>query len=202
MTTRDLAGEWSLSDDSGDYTCAINLPTDGISALHAAGLIPNLYWGRNEYDLRWIAERDWTIKRRFVLTKTEVDLLLSGVDTIVDVEINGQHVMRCENAFRSYRVDLSTAARVGDNTITVSFKFHRSRRETASGTALLSTLSGREQPDYDRGPEPRALRGDRGGCGRAFRPECIHFAVGRAAHSALHASRPIRHINLRAARSA
>lgn len=122
MTTSDLAGVWSLSDDSGDYTCAINLPTDGISALHEAGLIPDPYWGRNEYDLRWIAERDWTVARTFTLTETDVDLVLSGVDTIVDVVVNGQLVLQCDNAFRDFRVNLSKVVQVGENTIKLTFK--------------------------------------------------------------------------------
>lgn len=121
MTTLNLVGEWALSDDSGVYSCAINLPTDGISALHDAGLIPDPYWGRNEYQLRWIAERDWTATRTFVLTDTDVDLVLSGVDTIVDVIVNGQCVLRCDNAFRTFRVDLADVAQIGENTISVIF---------------------------------------------------------------------------------
>ncbi len=117
-----LAGEWSLSDDSGDYTCAINLPTDGISALHDAGLIPDPYWGRNEYDLRWIAERDWVATRVFDLADTDVDLVLSGVDTIVEVAVNGAVVLHCDNAFRSFRISLSQITQIGANTISVTFK--------------------------------------------------------------------------------
>ncbi|MDP5084904.1 MAG: glycoside hydrolase family 2 protein [Yoonia sp.] len=122
MTPIGLAGEWSLSDASGDYACAMHLPTDGISALYDAGLIPDPYWGRNEYDLRWIAEREWRATRQFDLTQTAVDLVLSGVDTVVTVMVNGQVVLTCENAFRSYRVDLSKVARVGTNEITVIFR--------------------------------------------------------------------------------
>lgn len=122
MTSLNLAGEWSLSDDSGDYACVINLPTDGISALHDAGLIPDPYWGRNEYDLRWIAERDWTATRTFHLTKADVDLVLSGVDTIVEVAVNGQVILRCDNAFRDFRVNLANVALVGENHISVTFK--------------------------------------------------------------------------------
>lgn len=121
MTLINLAGEWSLSDDSGDYTCAINLPSDGISALHDAGLIPDPYWGRNEYDLRWISERDWTVTRSFDLTDTDVDLVLSEVDTIVTVKVNDEIVLEAENAFRTYRVPLKRAARVGTNIISVTF---------------------------------------------------------------------------------
>ena len=38
MTFTDLAGKWTLSDNSGDYTCNMHLPGDGITALHDAGL--------------------------------------------------------------------------------------------------------------------------------------------------------------------
>ena len=53
----DLSGPWQLSDAAGEYTCLMRFPGDGISALYSAGVIPDPYWGRNEYDLRWICER-------------------------------------------------------------------------------------------------------------------------------------------------
>ena len=121
MTTRDLAGDWSLSDDSGDYTCTIKLPGDGISALYAAGLIADPYWGRNEYNLRWICERDWTVTREVELTDTNVDLIMSEVDTVVTVKVNDQTVLTAENAFREYRVPLTDAVKVGRNSISVTF---------------------------------------------------------------------------------
>ncbi|WP_019953496.1 beta-mannosidase [Yoonia vestfoldensis] len=117
----DLAGAWSLSDDSGTHACAMLMPTDGISALHAAGLIPDPYWGRNEYDMRWICERDWTATRDFDLTETGVDLVLSEVDCVATVRVNDQVVLQAENAFRSYRVSLAAVARVGRNSISVTF---------------------------------------------------------------------------------
>ena len=117
----DLAGAWSLFDDSGTYRCTMQMPTDGISALHAAGLIADPYWGRNEYDLRWICERDWHASRDFDLTDTHVDLVLSELDCVVTVQINGQVVLRAENAFRSYRIPLAGMAQVGRNKISVTF---------------------------------------------------------------------------------
>ncbi len=116
-----LSGIWSLADASGDYTCDLSLPGDGITALYDAGLIPDPYWGRNEYDLRWICERDWTATRTFELEDVNVDLVLSEVDTIVTVRINNVVVLETENAFRIYRVSLAKAAIVGTNTISVTF---------------------------------------------------------------------------------
>ena len=55
-----------------------------VSALHAAGAIPDPYWGRNEYDLRWIAEVDWIASRRFDHAGGPCDLVIDGLDTVAD----------------------------------------------------------------------------------------------------------------------
>ncbi|EPX85493.1 hypothetical protein ruthe_01753 [Rubellimicrobium thermophilum DSM 16684] len=96
----DLAGEWTLADATGAFRCPMRVPGDGITALHAAGLIPDPYWGRNEDGLRWIAGRDWTIRRTFVLERADVALLLEGLDCVAEVRVNGQTVLQSANAFR------------------------------------------------------------------------------------------------------
>ncbi|HSO47680.1 MAG TPA: hypothetical protein VLQ68_07080, partial [Rhizobiaceae bacterium] len=58
-----LAGQWRLA--GAEMSADMSVPGDAINALHAAGLIPDPYFGRNEYGLRWIAERDWTLERAF-----------------------------------------------------------------------------------------------------------------------------------------
>jgi beta-mannosidase len=117
----DLAGRWSLSDDSGAHFCDMVLPTDGITALYQAGVIADPYFGRNEYDLRWISERDWQIMRDFDLDEINVALIMSEVDCVATVRVNDTVVLRAENAFRSYRVPLSQVAKLGRNTISVTF---------------------------------------------------------------------------------
>lgn len=121
MTTVNLASGWSLTDATGDYTCPISFPDDGISALRRADLIPDPYFGRNEYDLRWICERDWTATRSFDLTDTDVDLVLDRLDTVATVRVNDVIVLEARNAFRDFRVALRDVAKVGTNTISVTF---------------------------------------------------------------------------------
>lgn len=116
-----LHGNWSLADAEGDHACTLTLPGDGITALHDAGLIPDPYWGRNEYDLRWICERDWVARRTFDLKDPAVELVLDRVDTIATVRVNGQVVLTPHNAFRSYRVALADVARAGENEIEITF---------------------------------------------------------------------------------
>ena len=117
----DLGGEWHLSDGAEGMSAPMHIPGDGISALHAAGLIPDPYFGRNEYDLRWICDRDWVIARRFVVDRTDLVLVASMLDTLAEVVVNGVTVLRSANMFRTFRVDLSAVLRVGSNDIEIRF---------------------------------------------------------------------------------
>ncbi len=118
---RDLAGDWSLSDESGEHTVAMRLPGDGVSALHAAGVIADPYWGRNEYDCRWVAERDWLVRRSFTHDGSPAELCLEGLDTLAEITLNGVVVLRAANAFRRWRVPVTEALRAGENEITIRF---------------------------------------------------------------------------------
>ena len=130
----DLAGQWALSDESGDYAVALTLPGDGISALHSAGAIPDPYWGRNEYDLRWICARDWVARRSFTVDRTDLVLVISMLDTVAEIAVNGQIVHRSDNMFRSFRVDLSAVLRLGANEMSITFRsseLEAARRQAA-----------------------------------------------------------------------
>ncbi len=129
----DLAGQWSLSDESGEYKIPFVLPGDAISALHDAGAIPDPYHGRNEYDLRWICQRDWTATRRFVTDRTDLALFVSMLDTVADVMINGQVVLQADNMFRTYRRDVSSVLVAGENEIAI--RFRSAPREAAARQA-------------------------------------------------------------------
>ncbi len=118
----DLCGDWSLSDDSGAYQAVFQLPGDGIDALFKAGAIPDPYFGRNEYGLRWICQRDWVARRSFAVTSVDQVLVVSMLDTVAEVRINGDLVLASDNMFRSYRVDVSGALRLGENEVAITFR--------------------------------------------------------------------------------
>ncbi|MEM8655800.1 MAG: glycoside hydrolase family 2 protein [Pseudomonadota bacterium] len=118
----DLSGQWHLSDETGQYTAPMMLPGDCISALRDAGVIPDPYWGQNEYGLRWIAERDWLLTRTFRATARDMVLVLSMLDTVADISLNGQTVLSTDSMFRAHRVDVSEALMLGENVITLHFR--------------------------------------------------------------------------------
>ena len=60
----------------------------------------------NEREYRYVAEQVWTFERSFdvdaasTLSQTAVDLVITGLDTVADVLLNGEKIARCENAHR------------------------------------------------------------------------------------------------------
>lgn len=118
----DLAGGWTLSDESGAHVIAFDLPGDGVSALHGAGVIPDPYHGRNEYDVRWVSERDWVARRDFTHDGSASALVVEGLDTVAEVRLNGRLVLSAANVHRRWRADVSQALQPGANRIEILFR--------------------------------------------------------------------------------
>ena len=119
---RDLAGCWTLSDESGAHVIDFDLPGDGITALQKAGVIPDPYWGRNEYDCRWVSQRDWVARRVFSHDGSAAELVVEGLDTVAEVRLNGALVLSAANVHRRWRVDVSAALTAGENTVEILFR--------------------------------------------------------------------------------
>lgn len=121
----DLAGTWQLVDPNGDTAVSMELPGDAITALQGAGVVEDPYFGRNEYETRWIAERDWVARRVFEVNGSNSTrgwyLDLHGLDTVATVLLNGTSVLDADNAFRRYRVDVSLLVKTGSNEIEIQF---------------------------------------------------------------------------------
>ena len=139
----DLAGKWRLTGSDADgkaIDCPIAVPGDVHSALYAAKLIPDPYFGCNEKTVQWIADRDWTLARTFVvpgdlLAKREIVLRLEDCDTFATVLVNGHEVGRTDNRFRRWTFDVKPFLREGENRI--EGRFRNAIREIAAHKAAL-----------------------------------------------------------------
>ncbi len=52
-TNLGLSGPWRLATSAGEHACTITIPGDVQSALHAANIIADPYFGRNEEQVEW-----------------------------------------------------------------------------------------------------------------------------------------------------
>ena len=120
----DLAGQWALTSIDGSHKASMAVPGDVHSALIAANVIAHPYIGRNEYDVRWVANDDWEITRNFQFTsniRRGWYLDITYLDTVADVFVNGVCVLSAQNAFRRFRPDVSQALKPGNNLIRIVF---------------------------------------------------------------------------------
>ena len=117
----DLAGSWRLTSPDSDHSLSMPVPGDVHTALHAANLIPDPYFGRNEEVVQWVANQDWQIARSFNVADTGGDwyLDIDYLDTVASVYINDVLVLTGNNSFQRYRPEVSKALKAGENTIRV-----------------------------------------------------------------------------------
>ena len=111
------------------------LPTEGWlpavvpggvhESLLAAGRIPDPNYDRNEQEVRWIEERDWwfrtTLARPADLAAGErLTLVFQGLDTVVDIWLDGELLGHHENMFRPAEFDV-TERLTEDSTLELRF---------------------------------------------------------------------------------
>ena len=54
--------KWTLTSPGNDSVAAIKgqVPSQAHLDLYAAGIIPDPYFGLNDFDLRWVARSNWS----------------------------------------------------------------------------------------------------------------------------------------------
>ncbi|TDB77303.1 glycoside hydrolase family 2 protein [Micromonospora sp. KC723] len=132
MTHRTLHEGWTLRAVPGspvppeiaERSVRAAVPGCVHTDLLAAGLIPDPFLDDNEKRLTWIGRTDWIYETTFRWQPGDderIDLVCAGLDTVATVTVNGTEVGRTENQHRSYRFDVRSPLRAGDNTLTVRF---------------------------------------------------------------------------------
>lgn len=85
-------------------------------SLLQAGQIEHPYFDRNEGALGWIEDRDWWFRSTFTTDASRADderleLVFRGLDTVVDIWLNGEFLGHHENMFRPAEFDITRLAR-------------------------------------------------------------------------------------------
>jgi beta-mannosidase len=97
-------------------TLPATVPGNVYDDLLAAGLIADPYLGRNEALAHWIGREDWEFTAALPAPPAgaeRVDLVADGLDTVATVTLGGREIARTRNQHRSYRWDVTDAARPG-----------------------------------------------------------------------------------------
>ncbi|KAK6198479.1 beta-mannosidase precursor [Scheffersomyces amazonensis] len=110
----------------------LSRPGASTTEIHADLLhnkeIPDPFLDRNERDVQWVGEKDWEYKAIFSVSnsaksKVNHELIFDGLDTFATVYLNDKEILRTDNMFRQYTVDVKSALKFdSDNELRIFFK--------------------------------------------------------------------------------
>lgn len=141
MLITKLDGNWKLSNKSltiarknapffkENNSLDISIPGDVHTALINNNIIEDPYYADNEMKQLWVGKCDWKIERDFTFSKQKGKtlLVLTQVDTVSTVKLNGVEIGKTDNIHARYIIDVTNNLKNGDNTI--SFHFYSAEEE-------------------------------------------------------------------------
>jgi beta-mannosidase len=163
------------------------VPGTAHGALLAAGRIPDPFYGRNEVDVRWVAERSWAWRLAFDVAgelAPHEELVFEGLDTYCTVWLNGAQLLVSDNMFVPRRVDVRGLLQPGRNELLIRFDpalarareveaLHGKRQLWNGDSARLHARKAQYHFGWDWGPELI--------CSGPWRPVRRHSWTGRIA---------------------
>ena len=137
---------WRLSQRPGETT-VFRLPLSDNWTFHAVGdsvrlpaVVPGCvhldllrqgriddpFLGTNEEKVQWVGKTDWVYENQFEIDGRDkahgrVRLRFEGLDTHALVTLNDFVILRADNMFRTWDVDVKEFLRVGPNTLRIQF---------------------------------------------------------------------------------
>jgi beta-mannosidase len=95
--------------------------------LLSHGLIPDPFFGLNEFKVQWIENEDWEYRTSFnvskeIFSQNNAELFFKGLDTYGDVYLNDSLILSVDNMFRSWEVNCKNVLKEGNNSLRIVFK--------------------------------------------------------------------------------
>jgi len=128
-------------------------------------VIPDPFFGTNEKQLQWIENEDWEYEAIFTVSAKElknenIDLQFDGLDTYAEVFLNGKSVLKADNMFRIWKIDVKKQLKVGQNKLNIVFQsaVKKGKEEvkklsyTLPGDEKIFTRKAQYQYGWDWGP--------------------------------------------------
>ena len=126
-TEIDLDEGWQFRQLGTDRWYGAKVPGSVHLDLMDNRLIPDPFYRDNEKDLQWIGKTDWEYRTSLEITadafrREKVELVFEGLDTYADVFLNGQEILRADNMFRTWVVNVKKHVKQGSNELKIRFR--------------------------------------------------------------------------------
>ncbi|MFN0188244.1 MAG: glycoside hydrolase family 2 protein [Bacteroidia bacterium] len=117
---------WTFKQSTSKKWLPAQVPGTVHTDLLKSKKIKDPFLDDNEKKLQWIGETNWDYQCIFsceesILLKPQIHLNFEGLDTYADVYLNDSLILRADNMFRSWKVNVKSMLRK-KNTLLVKFK--------------------------------------------------------------------------------
>jgi len=144
VVSQKLTSNWIFQEQDDAKWYPAKVPGEVHLDLMANKLIPDPFYRDNEKKVQWIEKENWDYKTTFnvmpnVLSKANIDLVFDGLDTYADVYLNGKLILKADNMFRQWKVDVKKLLKPSANKLFIRFR---------SAQNVVDSLAKADQPYF------------------------------------------------------
>ena len=125
-TERTLHEGWRFRQGNSEIWHPAQVPGNTHLDLMRERIIEDPFFRLNERSVQWVDKEDWMYETHFQPTADELAatnqvIVFHGLDTYADVYLNHQRILQADNMHRTWRCDVRSILREGDNLLEVYF---------------------------------------------------------------------------------
>ena len=138
--TVELHSDWQFKKVLDSVWKFATVPGNVFSDLLENKSIDHPFIGNNEHQLQWVSETDWEYKTTFLvdsktLQNQHIELNFEGLDTYASVFLNDSLILKTNNAFREFQIDVKSLIKAKNQ---LHIVFENTKRYEEQNKAKLS----------------------------------------------------------------
>jgi beta-mannosidase len=123
---QEISEGWKLKQARGNNWYAATVPGVVQLDLLNNGLIEDPFFRLNERSIQWVDKEDWEYKTIFhvspeLFAKDNIELEFKGLDTYADIYLNDSCILKADNMFREWRVEVKELLKKDNNALRIYF---------------------------------------------------------------------------------
>jgi len=126
LLSQKINKDWKFRQENKNSWYPASVPGEVFTDLMANQLIEDPFYRDQERKVQWVADENWEYETRFkpgsaILEKKNMQLVFDGLDTYAEVFLNGKLILKADNMFRQWKVDVKDKLDPVTNTLRIRF---------------------------------------------------------------------------------